>query len=101
MIDRRRFFHRLESRNEYEAHWFWAVTFVLAPIALLAVGFLGLLIGSSVPLRVAETSPKAALTLAAIGIGAALIRRRKRPIQVAGTGMAISLVGYLWLLWVS
>jgi len=88
-------------REDYEPHWLWAVTFVLVPLVLIVISFLGLPLGSSVPLDVAVTSPKMSLMIAAIGIGAAGIRRRKVPIQLAAIGLAISGSGFLLLLWLS
>ena len=88
-------------KDDYEPHWLWAIVFVLVPLVLTVISFLGLPLGSSVPLGVAVMSAKVSLMIAAIGIGAAVIRRRKVPIQVAGTGLAISLTGYLLLLWLS
>ena len=88
-----------EPARAYEPHWLWAVTFVGAPLVLIVTGFLGMPIGSSVPLRVAESSPLLAVMLTAIGMGAAVIRRRKVLIQLAGIGLAISVTGYLLLLW--
>ena len=88
-------------REDYEPHWLWAVTFVLVPLVLIVISFLGLPLGSSVPLGVAVASPKMSLMIAAVGMGAAGIRRRKVPIQLAVIGLTISLTGYLLLLWLS
>jgi hypothetical protein len=91
----------VRRREEGEPSCFWAVVFVLAPLALIVVAFLGLPMPSDVPLWVAVLSPKLALVMAAIGLGTAAIRRQRVPLQVTGVGLAIGLAGYLLLRWLS
>jgi len=86
-------------QEKYQPHWFWALTFVLIPLILIVVGFLGSALGSVVPLSVAIAAPKLAVVVAVIGMAAALIRRRKVPIELAVIGLALSVSGYLLLFW--
>jgi hypothetical protein len=94
-------------RKTYQPHWVWFVAFVVTPVALQSISMLLLIIGvlriesgSLVPLGWAAVGPGIALSLSAVGMGAALIRRRKGPIQIAAFGLALSVTAYLLLWWV-
>jgi hypothetical protein len=88
-------------RNEYQPHWVWFVAFVVAPLSLLLISVVGIEPGSLVPLGLAATAPGVALGLAASGMAAALLRRRKAPIQISAVGLSASLAGYLLHWWLS
>jgi len=88
-------------RKEYQPHWVWFVAFVVAPLSLLLISVVGIAPGSLVPLDLAAAAPRLALGLAVSGMGAALIGRRKEPIQIAAVGLGVSVAGYLLLWWLS
>jgi hypothetical protein len=85
--------------EKYQPHWVWGLAFVLVPVVLIAIGFVGVFIGSPIPLALAATSPKAALAIAVFGIALALYHGRRVPIEIAGTGAVITTLAFLLLRW--
>ena len=85
--------------EKYQPHWVWGLAFVLVPLLLTAIGFLGVSIGSPIPLGLASISPKAAVVIAASGVALAVYHRRKVPIEIAGTGAVLTAIGFVLLRW--
>lgn len=74
---------------------------ILTPLILVTVSLLGVQVGSSVSMSLAEKAPIAGLLLTMGGMILALIRRNKILIGIAGIGLMISGGGLLFLLWVT
>jgi hypothetical protein len=87
--------------EKYQPHWMWATCFIFVPFCLTALGFLGISRGSFVSLRVAALGPQLAVLVSLGGIVAASIHRRKLAVGIAALGLAISVGGFLLLLWVT
>jgi hypothetical protein len=90
---------RSDIREEYEPHWVWAAAFVLAPLLLTAVAFMGIWPQAVIPLAVAAYAPRVAVFLSLCGVAAAAVRRRRLAFEITAAGLAISTAGYLLLVW--
>jgi hypothetical protein len=87
--------------EKYQPHWLWATCFIFVPFCLTALGFLGISRNSFISLRVAELGPQLALLVSLGGIAAASIRRRRVAFGIAALGLAVSVGGFLLLVWVT
>jgi hypothetical protein len=87
-------------REDYRPRWVWATVLLLLPLLLTSLGFVGVWPQPIISLRVASYAPRLAVAISLCGMAAALIIRRRQPVLgVAFAGLAVSLTGYLVLLW--
>ena len=93
--------HGRDIHEKYQPHWLWVLCFFVIPLWLTGLGFFGVYPQDLIPLRVASLAPRLAVFVALIGLGAALLRRRRVPIAITGLGLAASLSGFLLLLWLT
>ena len=89
------------SAEKFLPHWIWFVGVVFTPFLLIVLGFLGAGFGGLVPAEIAAACPRVAVSLSAIGMAAAVVRRRRAAIALAALGLSISLGGLLLLWWLS
>jgi hypothetical protein len=86
-------------REKYQPHWVWAALFVLTPLLLTTVAFMGIWAQPIIPLAVAAHAPRIAVFLSVCGVAAAAVRRRRLALGITAVGLAVSIGGYLLLLW--
>ena len=91
---------RSHIREQYQPCWVWAVSFVLVPILLTAIGFAGIWPQPVIPLSLASNAPRLSILIALAGTVAALIRRRRLALGLTLLGLAASVGGYALLAWV-
>ena len=87
--------------EKYQPHWVWFLACVVAPVTLLLISVVGIGLGSPIPLGLAAAAPKLGVSIAAVGLAAALVRRRKEPIAIAALGVALTGSGFLLLMWLT
>lgn len=91
---------RAHIREQYQPCWIWAVSFVLVPVLLTALGFAGIWPQPVIPLAVASNAPRLSVLIALCGTVAAVIRRRGPAVGLTMIGLVASVGGYLLLAWV-
>lgn len=93
--------NRADRWSESRPHWLWAVVFIVAPFALIAIGVLGIAVGSIISFGLAETAPKVAVAMSCIGMAVSLCLGRRVLIAIAAIGLTISVGGLFMVLWVT
>jgi hypothetical protein len=87
-------------RDQWQPSWIWGVSFLLIPLLLTAVGFMGIWHQPVIPLTVASNAPRLAVLISLWGMVAAIARRRRLAVGLTTLGLACSVGGYLLLAWV-